>query len=116
MKGEFMRILRNIFKQYWFILFVVFLLIWVGIVIKASAVELKSVEKLTELEKLELVQAKNKFYEAQNNLEKVKNDIAKSHKMLGESYMEWRSWYEINGDYILYYYQSFMDNSFFMGR
>ncbi|OFY39601.1 MAG: hypothetical protein A2Z69_00200 [Bacteroidetes bacterium RBG_13_44_24] len=70
--------------------------------------ELRYVEKLTDQEKQELSEASKKLHEARENLEAIQDKIAKSHKMSNESWMEWGSWYEINGDYILSYYQSFM--------
>lgn len=73
------------------------------------AAELKRVEKLTEDEKTTLFVASKQVVEAQRNLSKVQNDIAKTHNMLGESYTEWRTNYDINGEFILFYYINFMN-------
>jgi hypothetical protein len=75
----------------------------------AMAGELRAVEKLTELEILQLKGAREVAREADSKLQKVQDEIAKNHKMRGADWMEWHSWYEINGDFILYYYQSHME-------
>ncbi len=74
--------------------------------------ELKAVEKLNEIEILQLKGAKDSVKQAQTKLKKLEDQIAKDHKMRGETYMEWSSWYEIKGEFILFYYQSNMEPKF----
>jgi len=74
----------------------------------ALAAELRAVEKLTEIEILQLKEAKDAAREANRKLQEVQDRIAIDHKMKGESWMEWSSWYEINGEFIFYYYRSNM--------
>ena len=77
---------------------------------------LSHVEKLTDTEKKELSSAESKVSDALKNVEDVKAKIAAAHNMHGQEYMEWRSWVEFDGDYILYRYQSYMSNITITGR
>ena len=70
--------------------------------------DLKRVEKLTETEKAILQERIEDVRSAQRALDAVKTIIAKSHKMTPESWMEWRSWTEIDGDYILFFRKGHM--------
>lgn len=78
----------------------------------AWAGDLVRVDKLSDKEKQELSVVRKKVIDAQKELEEIQHKIAKSHDMSKQDWMEWRSWYEIDGDYILYYCQYFMGWSF----
>lgn len=70
---------------------------------------LSRAEKMSDAEKVELATAEKKVVEAQKEVESVKRRIAEAHNMKGESWMEWRSWIEFDGDYILYRFKSHME-------
>src|SRR3990167_8333145 len=67
---------------------------------------LARVEKLSseELNKYRIIQ--QKVAEAQKELKSIEDAIAKSHNMSSESYMEWSTYYRIDGEYILLLYSS----------
>jgi hypothetical protein len=69
---------------------------------------LQRVETLTAKEQTDLSSAKAKVAEAQQFLKQTENAIAAAHKMGSQNYMEWSGWYEIDGQFILYRYQSNM--------
>lgn len=75
---------------------------------------LNRVEMLTPDEKAQLQSAQLKVVEAEKELERVKSTVAGNHKMTQESYMEWSSWYEFNGDFILQHHRSMMQT--FVGQ
>lgn len=75
----------------------------------AMANDLKRVEKLTETEKAILQERIEDVRSAQRALDAVETTIAKSHNMISEEWMEWRSWVEFNGDYILFFRKSHME-------
>lgn len=62
---------------------------------------LKRVEILTSDEKVELQRAADVVTKAQAELGAAQAKVAAAHKMSRESYMEWSSWYEFDGDFIL---------------
>ena len=70
---------------------------------------LQRVERLTPEERVEMITAVKDVGDAQKRLDALKQKIAAAHGMAGESWMEWRSWYEFDGDFILYRYQSHME-------
>ncbi len=72
------------------------------------ATDLQRVEQLTESERQELKAAKKAIDAANLAYKNVVDNIAKNHNMKSETWMEWRTWYEINGDFILLYGQSHM--------
>ena len=65
-------------------------------------------EKLTDQEKKMLSEAYAKVSDAAVNLRVTKEKIAAQHSMKEEHWMEWSSWYEFDGDYIVKRYQSHM--------
>jgi hypothetical protein len=81
-----------------------------------EAGELRKVEKLTEIEILQLKGAREVAREANDKLRELQDRIARDHKMNSVYYMEWSSWYEINGDFILLYYTNHMGGSNFILR
>jgi hypothetical protein len=70
---------------------------------------LEKVEPLTHEEKNLLYAARQGVTEAKTELRKLEERIARDHKMKEESWMEWRSWFEIDGDYILLRAELLMD-------
>lgn len=75
----------------------------------AMAGDLKRVEQLTETEKAILSERIEDVRSAQRALDAVKTTIARSHKMISEDYMEWSSWVEFNGNYIMFFYKCHME-------
>jgi hypothetical protein len=75
----------------------------------AMAQTLTKVEKLTELEILQLKDAREQVLKANNELDRVESEIKVAHKMRDESYMEWSNSVTIDGDYILMRYHNNMD-------
>jgi hypothetical protein len=71
--------------------------------------DLKRVEQLTETEKAILQERIEDVRSAQRALDAVKTTIARSHKMISEDWMEWRSLVEFNGEYILFFHKSYME-------
>ena len=69
-----------------------------------------SAEKLTSVEQKELFEAQQKIAQANAELSQVQTKIAAAHKMTEQSYMEWSTWYEFDGDYILYRGRSWMQS------
>ena len=69
---------------------------------------LVKVEELTETEMTELAKAEKNVEVALKKLKTVKTKISAAHEMEGESWMEWRSYVEFDGVYILLRHQSFM--------
>jgi len=65
------------------------------------------VEELTKTEMTELAKAEKNVEVALKQLETVKTKISAAHEMEGESWMEWRSYVEFDGVYILLRHQSF---------
>ena len=70
--------------------------------------ELSRVEKLTLKEKAIIVNAEKNIQEIVKLLDEIKKEIAIAHKMKAESWMEWQTWVEFDGDFILLYYKSNM--------
>lgn len=68
------------------------------------------VEELTKTEMTELAKAEKNVEVALKQLETVKTKISAAHEMEGESWMEWKSWVEFDGIYILLKHQSFHAN------
>ena len=66
------------------------------------------VEKLTPEELKNYKEAQNSLIEARENMNKVSDGIAKSHQMSKETFMEWSCYYEINGEYIIQYRDSYI--------
>lgn len=62
---------------------------------------LQRVETITPEEKTELQKAADAVTKAQADFDAAKARVAAAHKMTRESYMEWSSWYEFDGDFIL---------------
>jgi hypothetical protein len=62
---------------------------------------LKRVEQISADEKAELQKAADAVTKAQADFEAAKSKVATAHKMTRENYMEWSSWYEFDGDFIL---------------
>lgn len=75
-----------------------------------DAGELIRVEKLTEEEKLQIDVAEARISEAQANLINIKRKIAEDHQMKEESWMEWSSTIDFDGEYILLRKQSHMSS------
>jgi hypothetical protein len=69
---------------------------------------LRRVEALTSEEKAELAAAEAEVDKANLGLLATQAKIAAAHKMTHESYMEWSSWYDFDGDFILQRFQSNM--------
>lgn len=67
---------------------------------------LKRVEQITPEEKVELQKARDAIAKANSEYEAAKAKVAGAHKMTQESYMEWSSWYEFDGDFILQRFSS----------
>jgi len=65
--------------------------------------DLVRAEKLTDTEKADLKTAREEIQKAERELSSIKYNIAKAHDMSEQNWMEWRSWYEFNGDFILQY-------------
>lgn len=74
----------------------------------AFAGTLSRAEKLTDIEIKALDVADKAVKEVQKEADKLKVKIAEAHGMKPQSYMEWRSWVEFDGDYILLHCQSHM--------
>jgi hypothetical protein len=70
--------------------------------------DLKRVEQLTETEKAILQERIEDVRSAQRALDAVKTTIAKSHNMISEDWMEWRSWYVIDRNYIMFFRKDYM--------
>jgi hypothetical protein len=68
---------------------------------------LQRAEKMTDQEKSSLQAARNKVAEAQAQLAQVEGIIASAHSMNAQSWMEYSTWYEFDGDFILYRYQNY---------
>ena len=68
---------------------------------------LVKVESLTESEVKQLTDAYAAVAEANKKLKQVQASIAQSHNMIEQHWMEGSSWYDFNGGWILYYYQTF---------
>ena len=81
------------------------------IVLGAQSGTLVKAEKLTGKEKVALSDATAKVASAQAELAKIKAQIAVQHQMTQSSWMEYSSWYEFDGDFILQRYQSYMRSS-----
>lgn len=79
-----------------------------SISISGRGTTLQRVEALSADEKAELVKAEVAVAKASADLEAVKAKIAVAHKMGRESWMEWSSWYEFDGDFILFRFLSNM--------
>ena len=71
---------------------------------------LKNVERITPEEKDDLQKAAAAVAKAQSDFEAAQARVAAAHKMTHESYMEWSSWYEFDGDYILQRFISYQTN------
>jgi len=95
-------------ETFWFWIVVICFIILYST--KGEATMLQRVEKLTDTEKTELSIAQDKIRIANKELEQIKSKIAKAHNMEGQTWMEWKSWYEIDSEFILFYYQSKMPN------
>jgi len=65
--------------------------------------DLVRAEKLTDTEKADLKTAREEIQKAERELSSIRYNIAKAHDMSEQNWMEWRSWYEFNGDFILQY-------------
>jgi len=65
--------------------------------------DLVRAEKLTDTEKADLKTAREEVQKAERELSSIRYNIAKAHDMSEQNWMEWRSWYEFNGDFILQY-------------
>jgi hypothetical protein len=70
---------------------------------------LQRAEKMTEAEKSQLAEAQQKVAEAQIALQKVQAQIATQHAMVESHWMgmEYSTWYEFDGDWILQRFQSY---------
>jgi len=96
-------------ENFWFWIVVICFIILYST--KGEATMLQRVEKLTDTEKTELSVAQDKIRIANKELEQTKSKIAKAHNMEGQTWMEWKSWYEIDSEFILFYYQSKMQTN-----
>ena len=74
--------------------------VWSGTLVK--------VEPLTEKEIADVRIARQGVIEARAKLAETELRIAKAHGMEKEEWMESKSWFEIDGDFILYRHQSLM--------
>jgi len=72
---------------------------------------LRRAELLTPQEKAELLKVQDAVLKAEEAQRQTKAKIAAAHKMSQESYMEWASWYEFDGDFILSRYESRQTNN-----
>lgn len=86
------------------------LILFVSLACAAFAQEgtLRAAEKLTVAEQAQICAATSKVMTAQQELANVKSSIAAAHKMSAESWMEWSSWYEFDGEYILSRFKNHM--------
>ena len=84
------------------------LLIFSGGVSMADTI-LQRVEQLTSEEVGALKMARGEVAKARKYLEQVEKGIAKAHNMVSEEYMEWKTWYVIDGSYILLYFRGWND-------
>jgi outer membrane lipoprotein-sorting protein len=75
-----------------------------------NAQTLQRAEKLTDAEKVQRAEARQKVANAQAELETVEAKIAGAHGMGKESWMEWSRWYEFDGEFILQRSSSMMVN------
>lgn len=66
-------------------------------------------EKVTESEKKQLASAQEKIAKANGELLALQIAIAKAHDMKAESWMEWSTWYEFDGDFILFRHSNHME-------
>lgn len=71
---------------------------------------LTKVERITKEESNKLSVAYARVQGEQNALKQLKEQIAEDHGFSQERYMEWSSWYEFNGDYILGYHSYAFQN------
>lgn len=62
---------------------------------------LARVDPLTDSQIHALFEAQNAVFKAQLHLQNVQARIASEHKMTEQNWMEWRSWYEFDGKFIL---------------
>jgi exonuclease VII small subunit len=67
---------------------------------------LQRAEQLTTEEKNQLTAAQAKVDSAVSELENTKRKVADAHHMKSEEYMEWRTWYEFDGDFVLFRFRS----------
>lgn len=84
------------------------LLIFSGGVSMAET-RLQRVEQLTSEEVEALKMASGEVAKARKHLEEVEGGIAKAHDMRPEEYMEWKTWYVLDGSYILLYFRGWND-------
>lgn len=64
---------------------------------------LMNVELLTKEEQITFGTAEAEMESATAHLKATVESIGREHRMMTESYMEWRSWVKVDGKYILYY-------------
>ena len=69
------------------------------------------VEPLTKDQETRLVTAQQAVLDAQQKLVNVQATIAAEHKMNEQNWMEWRSWYEFDGKFILQRYEGSMSSA-----
>lgn len=68
-------------------------------------------DRLTADEIKSLADAQAEIDKATTNLRQVQASVALSHKMTGQSWMEWSTWYVFDGDFILQRHQSSMGST-----
>lgn len=78
-----------------------------GVMAFGQAGTLQRAEKLTETEKKALSDAQEKVASAQQELQHTRAIIAVAHGMGESHWMEYSSWYEFDGDFILQRYLSY---------
>ncbi len=66
-------------------------------------------EKMTDSEIAEIRAARSAVKKAEGELESVKQKISLAHQMKAESWMEWSTHVQFDGDYVLFYHTSMMD-------
>jgi len=79
-----------------------------GGICMAQQGSMMAVEKLTPEQHRKLTEAGAALTEAQAKYAEVQKQIAAEHGFKKESYMEWRTWYEFDGDFIIKRYQNNM--------
>lgn len=65
-------------------------------------------EQLTDAQKKSIRDAEQKVEDANEALQKVKEGVAAEHGMKSERWMEWQSWWEIDGDFIIFRHHNSM--------
>lgn len=70
---------------------------------------MQKVEKMSPEEIKTLSSARRAEEEAHFKVEALQKKIAASHGMATQSWMEWQTWVEFDGDFIVYRYRSSMN-------